>query len=1456
MTPMVAAAAMPGRGGAAAIYGFLYQLLATSARLVEAIIVKAAAGEAPDTVTAILEPSPGGDLELLAAGRSCIQFKHRSAPLGSGELIDAVLADLFAAHCAEPCDRYELQCSRRLTRPAQRLVERLRGSLDQHPDTETQLSRLRSRCQQIFEARCHRPTEGFNAEFSGFALRFTVGPQIESEQARLFLEAWLRTRLPYVDRIEAALDQLIGNLLARSAANDAALSGSDFLAVLNLTGTPVSPGEPLRRLHERLAAALRARRFELCHDVRPVLLPSPAEPVTLVSGSSGCGKTWALCRIAHDLDARGETALLLSAPTLAMLHEQLRRAVAIEALNHESPIAPSALGRLWRRSLAQPDAELWVLWEGCRDVDELASLQLQNGLGTGMRLVAELPAGAAVTDTPLASAPTQIVGEFSESELFDALGRRSIPAGRVPKPIRRMLRLPVLCGIYASLAAELSDWNPTNEYLVLARFWERAQQRVGPLAGAQLKRLARRMLERRRSRLSDEDLAELGLAEPALVAFIDAGWLARLDQSWAFAHERLLTWSVAEALCDRFFDDAIEPAALAETIRELGRAHEHKARLQKLGFLLMDVLWLVMRRGAAEARVAELMAALEADPETGRAALYRELLPTAGAIIVPFLKARLRIAPQSLSPAGLSGDVAAALLALPEAEVDRAAIAAGLAAIDAPIARTALLLVGQRWPLQAQRDTLWAELLEISRAHRGGDFDFERFQYLEGALLRVTTDAPDWLHRKIDQLDDPEELSQAVNLLNKLPHAQAQPIWTSTAVTLVTELAGLRPALLIESIGRFGDHNGLALLRQSIERGDGEADSAMAALAAIDPDEALSLIARHPPVGRLPVGRLWLDRLLDAQPAQAPELIRSWLLQRDPTGRSLASLWQKALERIDGATLTAMLKLLDRHSREVWRDGRAADALFDLLGHLELGPEHDELFAFWRETPLAGRILERARSHISGDHDDHYVSVRRLLRRIGGSHYAALVHSMLDRPLGLCLTGIRSSLFAPTPEVTARLESLADDWDAECEDEVRIELWRALWAIDPERWYPRVIALLAAKQPARIHLGIFLLREGGLDDMLPALLACVERSEPGSRTEALAMGLAIQISDGAPILFERGRARFLRAEDDENGRVAAFNVLLKDRSPEGRTLLDTHLLGITSASSFKSYDLDLLAIRLGQDDVSDALLKAGERFMRRPTFFGESIIDAYIERSPAAAKNALLERAFAVPDIFTNGQPDAIRALAEIDPTLAEQAFVQSWRDHPERRRYLAPAARALGDGALQAMIEHLAEDLPPNGSRPVFRNLCVELRRRHTVAHPMLLEALAAAPVGERIALCEALGWMPDHHSTLAEVETGDPDPEVRERAYSVRRMWERHAWAIQNFRAHPLSLEAMEYLVDTVDPAILCNWDDPWCIIPIIQQDSRLMMFAEAQFARRYNEVSDSKLKRVRLRPRVLQH
>lgn len=65
-------------GGAAAIYGFVHQILASIGQLVRAQFGSIGAKTDPNTIIAILEPSAGGDLSLEAAARKVIQFKHRA----------------------------------------------------------------------------------------------------------------------------------------------------------------------------------------------------------------------------------------------------------------------------------------------------------------------------------------------------------------------------------------------------------------------------------------------------------------------------------------------------------------------------------------------------------------------------------------------------------------------------------------------------------------------------------------------------------------------------------------------------------------------------------------------------------------------------------------------------------------------------------------------------------------------------------------------------------------------------------------------------------------------------------------------------------------------------------------------------------------------------------------------------------------------------------------------------------------------------------------------------------------------------------------------------------------------------------------------------------------------------------------------------------------------------------
>lgn len=93
-------------GGAAAIYGFVHQILASIGQLVRAQFRTAVGKNDLDTITAIL--SPEGDLSIETAARKVIQFTHRKLSVSVTAIGDKVLPYLFRAHCDREAAEYEL----------------------------------------------------------------------------------------------------------------------------------------------------------------------------------------------------------------------------------------------------------------------------------------------------------------------------------------------------------------------------------------------------------------------------------------------------------------------------------------------------------------------------------------------------------------------------------------------------------------------------------------------------------------------------------------------------------------------------------------------------------------------------------------------------------------------------------------------------------------------------------------------------------------------------------------------------------------------------------------------------------------------------------------------------------------------------------------------------------------------------------------------------------------------------------------------------------------------------------------------------------------------------------------------------------------------------------------------------------------------------------------------------
>ncbi|MEI9852261.1 MAG: hypothetical protein WDN24_17000 [Sphingomonas sp.] len=199
----------------------------------------------------------------------------------------------------------------------------------------------------------------FEDDFTTFLLRFEIVPSVDADHARAEVLRWLKARAAYGERAEADLDAVVGYLFNRAKISDAVINIDDLLGYLGLPGASEGHRDSnAARLGAVLAQALNTREFDAALDVRDPIAINPADPLTLITGASGCGKSWALFRVATACQQANQPAALVRAPTKADLLQQLTQVIAVEALRREQPVEPMQLGLAWRRQCNDESASV------------------------------------------------------------------------------------------------------------------------------------------------------------------------------------------------------------------------------------------------------------------------------------------------------------------------------------------------------------------------------------------------------------------------------------------------------------------------------------------------------------------------------------------------------------------------------------------------------------------------------------------------------------------------------------------------------------------------------------------------------------------------------------------------------------------------------------------------------------------------------------------------------------------------------------------------------------------------------------------------------------------------------------------------------------------------------------------------------------------------------------------
>lgn len=1474
-------------GGRAAITGFLYQIVCSLGRVAHIVVQDHSTADDCSSAMLTLEPQ-GGDLEVMGESWAVVeQFKSRStqSAWGQAEVIDNVLPDLLtAARRMGIVDgtRFRFVTDGRCNAVDLRAFLSVLGTASVSPD-RMQALRDVSLALHLRHKRCS-PLEYLEEVASSLSCAI--------DDPVLW---YLLTHFEIVDGLdEAVVTQRIDAVLAQLVEASEELVGKrmELIArcfVLAKNGSAISAAQLLRdagldpvRLHmaRRLPSVLDDAR---CHastalgyqhalDVRSPILPLNSADVVVIAGESGQGKSWRLARMAHDLAAAGQLVVLLPSQDRLVDVERLvlERVWHSGGFDRALPIA-SVAARL--RPQLPKAGRHWLTI--C--LDDLQSQQLAraiahaNWAAAGVRIV--VTGSRRMADLLHSLVPGGVehvvMRDFTIRELRTYLSRQGRDTIALPDDVLALMRRPVLAWFYCRLAND--SWVPQNEYGLLQRFWQSATAEYGTQSdhltdGLYLKRLAGTVLDLPTSYpWSVGQLAASGLGDDARLRLMAAGLLKPAGTGFEMAHDRLLNWAVAEWLAEGLQNAQMRVEVVSAIFHRIFRIDGDWTKdfaSRKLGYVPMDVLWLLLVHGRHE-DVSTLIADMATDrmSRLGTDGLLGAMVPTLGAAVLPALVAVIQLleaTPDSYLPRQIGAAIAAV------GHQEPAAATACLATLlnrGTPAAQTAALAAAASLPVPGMLDQLWgiyaARKQRFDAVRSGSQPDtgwHTRYYAMEEshkALLPSVRAVPSWIAR---MARSPEPYKhRLVDLLLQLDHATAREMWKELQVHLFATVTDHRSCLL-RALRLFGDASDLPCLEDWLTNGsdDYERSLAFAALARIAPDRALLLLPtlreRVPNIGQ------WPEELFRHHKGITNRVLRE-TFGTDWSGlHDLCAVYRNRQHDLDADTLRRILDLLVDHLEaqplDAARKSQGESPVLHFIASL-YRPALLDVLAERRggrlETALTRWAIEMSgRVSISTESDNEHC--RRILLKIGGTGLQAMVLHELGRATEFARTdGLIAAPMAWGPPIVAKLRTMAADPGtapfehhdllyglalAGDQDSI-VALLRAgasipYDVIDIFRDLPplanSVIDVLRTdiaqgdEQRRRAALLVLMIsNRPDVSDLLAGVLEGYPADSPEARLAVLALGqIGIYRADLAPRLTAM-------LANDANRNTAQCYLLDCPQAEARRPLiayLDGHALTSMSGTDFH------LAFRLLKFPESAA---AARRFLRR---LDQSSLGAFYRgelkvflhgEGEEVAREQLYELAWETRSSHGGNATAAIHALAKFDPENAIEAI----------RRHLRVA---FDYGLVQRLLmtrpdagfDLLVNDFYRGWTRQERWLACRAIR--WNVPTPQLepkLDGLSrSADADLRRVACEFAGWQA--HDLLAArlVELSeDADPKVSQAAADALERQRQQAMAIELLERLRTGATGRKWsyfvaLLESGDPHLLDNPTDPLAIEPILLQ------------------------------------
>ena len=1481
---------MTRSGGSVALNGFLYQILHHLDWSAEVSLTGTLDGQEVKDGCLVLEPRKGGgDAQARASGWYLVeQYKTRASGTWSLSNVITVLRDLRKSVPEDLPEyaQYRFVTNGRPGRLAQFREFIARLNTVEGPDELDNATKRKFTSEHClgdrefldYFARATRNGGAGSVTPEERALVFHLARRVQLEfgVALEDLAADIETRLrPCVENLgdEVGVRKcLVGELMERLGQGETRLDRDGLNTMLQEAKVSPDRLRKVGKLAEILAEGRRRGskyiRYRREDDVRDAPRWGGNKPVLLIEGESGAGKSWQLASLIEAMTCDGEPVVFVRGTgTAEDILTRAAREIWQVGLGETSDKTLQGVANFLRDKAFQiRSPRFTIAVDDVGDADVVRELVRQDWTSLGGRLVMTVP--LAVVGTLDSADRDEIwlhrVGDFSIHELDTLLKKFGQRWADLPEDLKRLLRKPVLAGLFLDLGVSSFQNAPQSEYEIFEAFWDRIDEKCSVGDKGIVIALADCAVQGAGYPLPRVKWPTIALDNKSLAALEAAGWLICSEHGEVeFSHDRMLNWAVAQSLCRRFVNGELSVDGLFALMTG-AEGKDGADTLRRFGYVPMDTLWLLSAEDAGRSALGQLVERMESHRAFGGEGgyFYTKLLPTLGERAVPILLQRLGTIIENSDGdyrVGLIGEGFATLARRESVDVGPAIDSLLRSpSWDAQSVAVAMLRVV---PDPRHMERLWE--LHQQRLHareHNADRRVERgYQATFAALRTGVARCPDWLRVRINEADPArEQVPELGFLLSGLDGPEADGIWREVRDELMEKVPGNNPRCLLQCIARFSDHEKKSFVVEHLShQGDIVSAVAMAALAVLDPGEAIGRIGRVDDDQRLFRGE-WLPLLLKTDSERTRAQLRK-LAQADSKGQHLIEdYFERRPAELDGETLDLLLRVRGRGFQEHLDEITTKDLPWPLFPLRFLG-RMCRPCALRRLTDEAGGALEAAivelacsRLRANSRVQDPILEAARLaLVLIGGSGFSELINRELEsdhfwvRHGGLNWARVRGN--EGTIERLAAIARRPITRDSTGKPD------RDAW----QEFYQATIAL-AVLGADEILAGI-LSSPGFVDVPLPladcrahrgpmskSLTACAVQAMRNSDSpdETLWGALAVAWLSGDADLIPDVRSVLDRVEPESKAALHACIALqnLGDQSPEFARAAErlaftkknrrqglNSLIGLNGegveglkrwlhaagdAERVEQGGLVIPALYAKEEGRDDAIEAAAD-LCRRNRMFLRPLYEIAAESSDRSVRQKVLEEAFKEGAAVVQAPLDAMRGLAKFDAARAAEAVEVGLSNHPKIERELS---RLL----VQLESERAAEKLVGAAIVGERESLSDAVGRAvRSVNESIVADAIVKCLRGteaERLTACRIAGWLP--FPTVVEGLEGvvESDGSISVRRAALDALYRhREEAAIRSlfseFAAE--SCEARRWalfvpILETADPHLLCDRED----------------------------------------------